>query len=87
MLHNDFVSRQVYTWSSETLGGEEEEGIAEGKMVGAEGSKAEEGGCRFTKASIVVTPTFSNGIIIEERGAETGTTKGVDVASIVEGIA
>lgn len=84
MLHNDFVSRQVYTWSSETLGYGEEEGIAEGKTVKAEDSKAKEGGGRFTKTLVVVTPTLNNGIIVEERGEEIGIAKGTNVAGVEE---
>ena len=51
-MGSEMCIRDRYTWSNETPGREEEEGITEGKMVKAEGGKAEEGEGKFSKTPI-----------------------------------
>lgn len=60
MLHNEFTSQEVYTWSNETIWHEEEKGIVGGKTVGAEGGKTEEGGGMLVKTIVVITHTLSS---------------------------
>lgn len=74
----------MYTWSSETLGREEEKGIVEGKTAEAEGGKAGEGRGRFTKTLVVITPTLSNGIRIEEGETETRIVTGNHATELME---
>lgn len=74
----------MYTWSYETFGCKEEEGIVKGKTVRAGDGKAKEGWDKCPR-TFVVTPALSNNIAIEVGEIETRIAKGVDTVNTVEG--
>lgn len=86
MLHNEFASQEVYTWSKEMLGREEEEGMARGRIIGAEGDKVEEGGGMLVKTPVVVTPTLSSSGVVEEVGASAAEAGVGEAGAKEEGI-
>lgn len=83
ILHNEYASHEVYTWSNETLGHEKDEGIIRVRTVGAEGGKAEEGEGMFVKTLAVFTPSLSSGGAIEETRSSAAEV-GMDVADVEE---